>query len=152
MPRATGTSSMARPVFRLLRGYLKGCQSQIATVQYGRMPSSFTPVQWYKWKSNSYLSFWTSSSSHPLMHHKQVTNELGFSSRYLAPLWPAIVLKHKHWVNVHLPIKYFPSTEEQVKLSLKNPAAIKHFNYEMQRPMLICVWYTFGKKTRQHVY
>ena len=149
MPRATGTSSMARPVFSLLRGYLKGCQSQIATVQYDRMPSSFTLVQWYKWKSNSYLSFWTSSSSHLLMHHKQVTNELGFSSRYLARL--CIVLKHNHWVNVDLPIKYFPSTEEQA-VSLKDPAAIKPFNKEMQRPMLTCVWYTFGNKTRQHVY
>ena len=34
------------------------------------------------------------------------------------------------------PSKYFPSKEEQVKLSLKDPAAIKHFNQEVQRPML----------------
>ena len=65
-------------------------------------------------------------------------NELGFSSGYLARLWPAIVLKHNETLSKMLmsPSKYFPSTEEQVKLSLKDPAAIKHFNQEVQRPML----------------
>ena len=65
-------------------------------------------------------------------------NELGFSSGYLERLWPAIVLKHNETLSKMLmsQSKYFPSTEEQVKLSLKDPAAIKHFNLEVQRPML----------------
>ena len=56
-------------------------------------------------------------------------NKLGFSSGYLARLWPAIILKHNETLSKMLmsPSKYFPSTEEQVKLSLKDPAAIKHF-------------------------
>ncbi|XP_044176005.1 uncharacterized protein LOC122959024 [Acropora millepora] len=65
-------------------------------------------------------------------------NELGFSSGYLEHLWPAIVLKHNETLSKMLmsQSKYFPSTEEWVKLSLKDPAAIKHFNLEVQRPML----------------
>ena len=48
------------------------------------------------------------------------------------------VLKHNATLSKLLmsPSKYFPSTEEQVKLSQKEPAAIKHFNQEVQRPML----------------
>ena len=34
------------------------------------------------------------------------------------------------------PSLYFPLTEEQVQLSLKDPAAIKHLYQEVQRPML----------------
>ena len=66
-------------------------------------------------------------------------NELGFSSGYLARLWPAIVLKHNETLSKMLtmsPSKYFPSTEDQVKLSLKDPETIKHFNQKVQRPML----------------
>ena len=65
-------------------------------------------------------------------------NELGFSSGYLACRWPAIALKHDETLSKMLmsPSKYFPSTEELVKLSLKDPAAITHFNQEVQRPML----------------
>lgn len=34
------------------------------------------------------------------------------------------------------PSAYFPLTEQQVKMSLKDPAAINHFRHEVQRPML----------------
>ena len=34
------------------------------------------------------------------------------------------------------PSAYFPLTEQQVKMSLKDPAAINHFRQEVQRPML----------------
>ena len=75
----------------------------------------------------------------PSLNASQASDiELGFSSGYLARLWPAIVLKHNETLSKMLmsPSKYFPSTEEQVKLSLKDPAAIKLFNQEVQRPML----------------
>ena len=64
--------------------------------------------------------------------------ELGFSSGYLARLWPATVLQHNETLCKMLlsPSHYFPLTEEQVKLSLKDPAAVKHFYQEVQRPML----------------
>ena len=49
-----------------------------------------------------------------------------------------IILKHNETLSKMLmsPSKYFPSKEEQVKLFLKDPAAIKLFNQEVQRPML----------------
>jgi len=47
--------------------------------------------------------------------------ELGFSSGYLAQLWPATVLKHHETLSKMLmpPSAYFPLTEQQVKMSLK---------------------------------
>ena len=64
--------------------------------------------------------------------------ELGFSNGYLARLWPATVLKHHETLSKMLmsPSTYFPLTEQQVKMSLKDPAAINHFRQEVQRPML----------------
>ncbi|XP_068721450.1 uncharacterized protein [Montipora capricornis] len=75
----------------------------------------------------------------PSLNSSQASDEeLGFSSGYLARLWPATVLKHNETLSQMLlcPSLYFPLTEEQVQLSFKDPAAIKHFYQEVQRPML----------------
>ena len=75
----------------------------------------------------------------PSLNASQATDqELGFSSGYLARLWPATVLKHHETLSKMLmsPSAYFPLTEQQVKMSLKDPAAINHFREEVQRPML----------------
>ena len=75
----------------------------------------------------------------PSLNASQATDqELGFSNRYLARLWPATVLKHHETLSKMLmsPSAYFPLTEQQVKMSLKDPAAINHFRQEVQRPML----------------
>lgn len=64
--------------------------------------------------------------------------ELGFSSGYRARLWPATVLKHHETLSEMLksPSEHFPLTSQQVKMSLKDPAAIDHFHKQVQRPML----------------
>ena len=75
----------------------------------------------------------------PSLNASQATDQdLGFSSGYLARLWPATVLKHHETLSKMLmsPSAYFPLTEQQVKMSLKDPAAINHFHQEVQRPML----------------
>ena len=75
----------------------------------------------------------------PSLNASQATDqELGFSSGYLARLWPATALKHHETLSKMLmsPSAYFPSTEQQLKMSLKAPAAINHFRQEVQRPML----------------
>ena len=75
----------------------------------------------------------------PSLNASQATDqELGFSSGYFARLWPATVLKHHETLSKMLmsPSAYFPLTEQQVKMSLKDPAAVNHFRQEVQRPML----------------
>ena len=75
----------------------------------------------------------------PSLNASQASDEeLGFSSGYLARLWPATVLKHHETLSKMLmsPSAYFPLTEQQVKMPLKDPAAINHFRREVQRPML----------------
>jgi len=75
----------------------------------------------------------------PSLNASQATDqELGFSSGYLARLWPATVLKHHETLSKMLmsPSAYFPLTEQKLKMSLKDPAAINHFRQEVQRPML----------------
>ena len=75
----------------------------------------------------------------PSLNASQASDEeVGFSSGYLARLWPATVLKHHETMSKMLtsPSAYFPLTEQQVKMSLKDPAAINHFRREVQRPML----------------
>ena len=74
----------------------------------------------------------------PSLNSSQASDEeLGFSSGYLARLWPATVLKHNETLSQMLlcPSLYFPLTGNY-QLSLKDPAAIKHFYQEVQRPML----------------
>ena len=65
-------------------------------------------------------------------------DELGFSSGYLARLWPAAVLQQNETLIKMLrsPSEHFPLTEKQVKVSLKDSGAAKHFHQEVQRPML----------------
>ena len=73
------------------------------------------------------------------LNASQATDQdLGLSSGYLTRLWPSTVLKHHETVSKLLmsPSAYFPLTEQQVKMSLKDPAAINHFHQEVQRPML----------------
>ena len=75
----------------------------------------------------------------PSLNASQASDEdLEFSSGYLARLWPATVLKHHETLSRMLmsPSAYFPLTGQQVKMSLKDPAAINHFHQEVQRPML----------------
>ncbi|RMX54116.1 hypothetical protein pdam_00024809 [Pocillopora damicornis] len=75
----------------------------------------------------------------PSLNTSQASDaELGFSSGYLARLWPATVLKHHETLSKMLmsPAEYFPLTSQQVKMSLKDPAAINHFHKQVQRPML----------------
>ena len=75
----------------------------------------------------------------PSLNASQASDEeLGFSSGYLARLWPAIVLKHHETLRKMLtsPSAYFPLTEQHEKMPLKEPAAINHFRRKVQRPML----------------
>ena len=75
----------------------------------------------------------------PSLNTSQASDaELGFSSGYLARLWPATVLKHHETLSKTLmsPTEYFPLTSQQVKMSLKDPAAINLFHKQVQRPML----------------
>lgn len=72
----------------------------------------------------------------PSLYASQASDEeLGFSSGYLAQLWPVTVLQYNETLCKMLlsPSHYFLLTEEQVKLSLKDPAAVKHFYQEVQR-------------------
>ena len=75
----------------------------------------------------------------PSLNASQASDEeLEFSSGYLARLWPATVLKHHETLRKMLmsPSEYFPLTSQQVQMSLKDPAAVNHFQQQVQRPML----------------
>ena len=75
----------------------------------------------------------------PSLNTSQASDaELGFSSGYLARLWPATVLKHHETLSKMLmsPSEYFTLTSQQVNISLKDPVAINHFHKQVRRPML----------------